>query len=170
MVSHDFRQLISFFALLKLIVLYHLQSPKVLLLHFKRFIVTQELKAGQSSGENSDENEKKQSRMEMVLRKNEVRHFMFAILWTGGPSSHRLIVSPSYSGKNTTSGLSFNLSICRRQSWREFSCRISSSQCCSPCWKHCLFRSLHNMCEKDNRGGKVEYFMHPRQRRAVGVL
>lgn len=93
MVSHDFRQLISFFALLKLIVLYHLQSPKVLLLHFKRFIVTQELKAGQSSGENSDENEKKQSRMEMVLRKNEVRHFTFALLWTGGPSSHPLIIS-----------------------------------------------------------------------------
>jgi uncharacterized UBP type Zn finger protein len=74
------------FKLLKLIIFvnsYNSQSPKALLLHFKRFIVTQEMKAEQSSGKNSDESENKPAappRMEMVLHKNEVRHCMFSFI------------------------------------------------------------------------------------------
>lgn len=53
-----------------------ISCPKALLLHFKRFIVTQEVKADKSSGQNSDQNENKPAvppRMEMVLRKNEAK-------------------------------------------------------------------------------------------------
>ena len=50
-------------------------SPKALLLHFKRFIVSQEVKSG---GDNGKENNKAEApRMEMVLRKNKVRRFAY---------------------------------------------------------------------------------------------
>lgn len=88
------------FDLLQLIVFAnhcYLRSPKVLLLHFKRFIVTQEMKVGRSEG---DRNENKQAvppRMEMVLRKNEVRHsvkpFHTPHIFFRASSAHSLIES-----------------------------------------------------------------------------
>jgi hypothetical protein len=45
-------------------------SPKALLLHFKRFIVTQEARA--PSKTDNKEDESKQPVMEMVLKKNKV--------------------------------------------------------------------------------------------------
>ena len=59
-------------------------SPKALLLHFKRFIVTQEVKGstrvrGYSDGK-ENEAAPPQPRMEMVLRKNKVRlHYLVNI-------------------------------------------------------------------------------------------
>ena len=54
--------------------LVHLRhSPKALLLHFKRFIVSQEMKSsgGEDSGKENNKSDS-QPRMEMVLRKNKV--------------------------------------------------------------------------------------------------
>lgn len=64
----------------------YFESPKALLLHFKRFIVTQEVRAPLKT---SDENEEAPAPvMEMVLKKNKVRNNVldyldtFPILYT----------------------------------------------------------------------------------------
>jgi len=53
-----------------------ISCPKALLLHFKRFIVTQEMKSSTHGGDNSDGKENKAApppRLEMVLRKNKAK-------------------------------------------------------------------------------------------------
>ena len=76
-----FHLIVNLFQLIIFVNLCNIRSPKALLLHFKRFIVTQEVKADQSAGQNSDQNENKPAVppiMEMVLRKNEVRQCVFS--------------------------------------------------------------------------------------------
>ena len=87
-----------------------ISRPKALLLHFKRFIVTQEMK-GSANGTDGKENNTvaPPPRMEMVLHKNQVSSFP-----SSNPMSmRRLRCSPvSYhthvSGKNPSRGFSLN--------------------------------------------------------------
>jgi len=51
-----------------------ISCPKALLLHFKRFIVSQEVKSGGDTGK--ENNKAEAPRMEMVLRKNKVRRYV----------------------------------------------------------------------------------------------
>jgi hypothetical protein len=76
-----FHLIVNLFQLIIFVNLYKIRSPKALLLHFKRFIVTQEVKADKTSGQNSDQNDNKPAdppRMEMILRKNEVYKCVFS--------------------------------------------------------------------------------------------
>jgi hypothetical protein len=52
--------------------LYTLASPKALLLHFKRFIVTQEVKAASKTADDKEDSSSQPPVMEMVLKKNKV--------------------------------------------------------------------------------------------------
>ena len=56
-----------------------ISCPKALLLHFKRFIVSQEVKSGGDTGK--ENNKSDAPRMEMVLRKNKVRRFVYFVVW-----------------------------------------------------------------------------------------
>ena len=76
-----FHLIVNLFQLIIFVNLNKTRSPNALLLHFKRFIVTQEVKAEKTSGQNSDQNDNKSAdppRMEMILRKNEVWQCVFS--------------------------------------------------------------------------------------------
>jgi len=78
-----------------------ISCPKALLLHFKRFIVSQEVKSGGDAGK---ENKKDDTpRMEMVLRKNKVRRFDFIWLDNLIPLPHFAL--HLFSGKDPSRGI-----------------------------------------------------------------
>jgi len=84
-----------------------ISCPKALLLHFKRFIVSQEVKSGGDAGK---ENKKDDTpRMEMVLRKNKVRRFDFIWLDNLIPLPHFAL--HLFSGKDPSRGISDHQSI-----------------------------------------------------------
>ena len=76
-----FHLIVNLFQLIIFVNLYKIRSSKAIILHFKRFIVTHEVKADETSGQNSDQNDNKPAdppRTEMILRKNEVWQCVFS--------------------------------------------------------------------------------------------
>jgi hypothetical protein len=76
-----FHLIVNLFQLIIFVNLYKIRSPKALIVHFKRYSVTHEVKADETSGQNSDQNDNKPAdppRTEMILRKNEVWQCVFS--------------------------------------------------------------------------------------------
>lgn len=126
-----------------------ISCPKALILHFKRFIVTQEEQhARKSSVETSDDKDNPViiPRMEMVLRKNEVNMYLSCFFIVS------LILLKLridfFPGQNSARGVSFNPPIRKQNSRGQSTCSIYSSRCCTSCWKDSIFRPLYHMCKE----------------------